>query len=90
MPNIIKTIYKNGVFKPLEKIRLPENTEIELATLLDYSSGTTAKGLLGVLKYAKEVYKRSKVKLSPGLAYQRKIRKTSDTKINLRLKELNV
>ncbi len=94
MPNIIKTIYQDGVFKPIKKVKLPENTKVEIATLIDYSHNfdlyATSKDLLDMFRYARETYKKSRVKLPSGLEFQRKIRKESDGKINLRLKELHV
>lgn len=30
MPKVIKVIYENGVFKPLEKVDLPEKTRLRI------------------------------------------------------------
>ena len=88
MESIIKTIYQNGVFKPLNKVKLPENTKIELVALRDFSFGSAPKDILAHFIYAKGVFKKSR-KLPSGLAYQRKLRRESDHKVCLRLKNLN-
>jgi len=94
MQTIIKTIYQDGVFKPLGKVKFPENTKVELAPLINYSLNFSLasgpKELLEMFKYAKEAYQKSKTKLPDGLTFQRKIRKESDRKIDLEPKELNV
>ena len=90
MPNIIETIYTQGVFKPLKKVNLPENTRVEITTLRDFSYGRTPKDLLGILKYAQETFQKAKIKIPSGLSFQKKIRKESDLKVKARLKPLNV
>jgi len=90
MPNIIGTIYSKGVYRPLGKVNLPENTKVEIATLIDYSVDTNPKQLLKCLKYAQELFQKSGQKIPPGVEFQRKIRNKSQAKINARLKKLDV
>lgn len=90
MPNIIKTIYAKGVFRPIKQVNFPENTKVEISALTDYPFYTSPRDLLEQFKYTQEVYQKSMIKLSSGLEFQRKIRQESDDKINLRFKELHV
>lgn len=90
MPNIIKTIYTKGVFRPLKKVNLPENTKVEIATLRDFSYERKPKDLLEIFKYAQETFQKAKIKIPSGLSFQRKIRREADLKVKTRLKQLNV
>lgn len=88
MPNIISTIYKNGVFRPVTKVKLPENTRVDLTPLRDFSYQRSSKDLLEMFKYAQTVYKKAKLKIS-GLKFQKSIRKEADAKIKTRFDKLN-
>ena len=89
MKSLIPVIYSKGVFKPLEKIKIPENTKLELATLVPFTLGEKPKEVLYWFKYTQAIFKKYHQKLPSGLKYQKKIRQESDRKINLKLKKLN-
>ena len=43
----IKAVYKNGVFRPLENVKLPEGTEVEVVVK---SAGPILRKYAGVLR----------------------------------------
>jgi predicted DNA-binding antitoxin AbrB/MazE fold protein len=43
----IKAVYRNGVFKPLEKLELPDGTEVEIVVR---KAGPILKKYAGILK----------------------------------------
>lgn len=48
MPKIIEVIYENGVFKPLEKVNLPE--KVKLKVKIEESGIVTEESLQGLRK----------------------------------------
>lgn len=57
MPKIIDAVFEDGVFKPLEKVYVPEHKKLKiiLANEVDYTSPAECN-LAGIIDIAKDCY----------------------------------
>ena len=52
----VKAIYKNGIFRPLEPVNLPENSEVEVRLPAEAESAEERQAREGIMKIMSRRY----------------------------------